>query len=54
MKDQDIARRLQGFEDVWKRVGAAKPAAGAEVQGLRLMPGKQRNPAGRRHNPRQP
>lgn len=52
MEDRDIQRRLQGFEAVWKRVGAAKgsAAAAAQAQGLKLMPGKNRT-TGSRYKP---
>lgn len=49
MDDQELAKRLKGFEAVWKRVGGAKAAAPSPAgPDLRLMPGKQ----GRRPAPR--
>ena len=52
MDDKDIARRLKGFDAVWKRVGAAKASAAnaAAAAKLPLMPGKNRR-SGSRHNP---
>ena len=53
MDDKDIARRLKGFEAVWRRVGNAKSASGtAAAKGLKLMPGKAKPSGGQRHNPR--
>lgn len=51
MEDRDIRRRLEGFENVWKRVSAAGSAgAAAQAKGLKLMPGKSRA-AGKRYKP---
>ena len=53
MDDNDIKRRLKGFDAVWKRVGSAKSAsAAAEKKGVKLMPGKSRSNGGQRHSPR--
>lgn len=35
-----IARQLEGFEEVWKRVEVSKTADAATARGLKLMPKK--------------
>lgn len=41
MENEEIKRRLEGFEAVWKRVTAAKAENGAPAAGaLELMPRK--------------
>lgn len=40
--DKRIYESLKGFESVWRRVAAAKSAAGAaETRAMKLMPKKQ-------------
>lgn len=47
-----LARQLEGFEAVWKRVTASKSAAGAaQNRDLKLMPKKDASPKNRRFTP---
>ena len=47
LSDRELQRRLRRFEEVWRRIGAAKaPGETAECCGVKLMP-RQRRRCGR-------
>lgn len=48
--EQELAKRLEGFERVWKRVGEAK--RGDEKPAIPLMPKKERKSGAVRFGPR--